>query len=63
MLNYDKSMLNYDTSMLNYDADDTYLFAVTHDIKTSANELNNDLTKINNWAFQWKMYLDYGDIK
>ena len=27
----------------------------THDINTSANELNNDLAKINNWIFQWKI--------
>ena len=26
-----------------------------HDIITSANELNNDLKKISDWAFQWKM--------
>ena len=26
-----------------------------HDITTSANELNNDLKKISDWAFQWKM--------
>ena len=36
-------------------ADDTSLFFVTHDITTSANELNNDLNKISDWAFQWKM--------
>ena len=36
-------------------ADDTSLFSVTHSINKSANELNNDLPKINNWAFQWKM--------
>ena len=36
-------------------ADDTSLFSVTHDITTSANELNNDLKKISDWAFQWKM--------
>ena len=36
-------------------ADDTSLFPVTHDITTSANELNNGLKKINDWAFQWKM--------
>ena len=36
-------------------ADDTSLFSVTHDITTSANELNNDLKKISNWAFRWKM--------
>ena len=26
-----------------------------HDITISANELNNDLKKINGWAFQWKI--------
>ena len=36
-------------------ADDTSLFSVTHDITTSANELNNNLKKISDWAFQWKM--------
>ena len=35
--------------------DDTTLFFVRHDINTSTNELNNDLAKINNLAFQWKM--------
>ena len=36
-------------------ADDTSLFSVVHDINTSAVELNSDLKKINDWAFQWKM--------
>ena len=36
-------------------ADDTSLFSVIHDSNTSARELNNDLAKINRWAFQWKM--------
>ena len=36
-------------------ADDTSLFNVVHDINTSANELNNDLKKVSNWAHQWKM--------
>ena len=36
-------------------ADDTSLFSVTHDMKVSARELNNDLRKISNWAFQRKM--------
>ena len=36
-------------------ADDTSLFSLTHDITTSANELNNNLKKISDWAFQWKM--------
>ena len=36
-------------------ADDTSLFSVIHDIDTSANDLNHDLEKISEWAFQWKM--------
>ena len=36
-------------------ADDASLFSVTHDITTSANELNNYLKKISVWSFQWKM--------
>ena len=36
-------------------ADDTSLFSVTYGITTSANKLNNDLKKISDWAFQWKM--------
>ena len=27
---------------------------MAHDINTSAKELNNDLKKFSNWAFQWK---------
>ena len=36
-------------------ADDTSLFATVHNIKKATNDLNNDLTKITKWAFQWKM--------
>ena len=36
-------------------ADDTSLFLVFRDMASSANILNNDLLKINNWAYQWKM--------
>ena len=31
------------------------LFSVTHNINSTANDLNSDLMKISNWAFQWKM--------
>ena len=31
------------------------LFSVIHDSSTTRNELNDDLVKINNWAYQWKM--------
>ena len=36
-------------------ADDTSLFSVVHDVNTSAKELNDDLKKADDWAFQWKM--------
>ena len=44
--------------------DNTSLFSVTHDVKLSARELNDDLRKISNWAFQWKRsYIDSEDKK
>ena len=36
-------------------ADDTSLFSVVHNITDSANLLNSDLSKIDEWALQWKM--------
>ena len=36
-------------------ADDTFLFSVVYDVNTSANNLNNNLSKINDWEIQWKM--------
>ena len=36
-------------------ADDTSLFATVHNINKAINDLNNDLTKITKWAFQWKL--------
>ena len=36
-------------------ADDTSLFSVISDPTISARLLNNDLEKIQQWAFQWKM--------
>ena len=38
-------------------ADDTSLFSVINDKHSSANRLNQDLNKMNNWAFKWKMSL------
>ena len=35
--------------------DDTSLFSVIHDVNSSQIDLNEDLDKINNWAYQWKM--------
>ena len=36
-------------------ADDACLFSVIHDTNISAVELNEDLKKFSEWAFQWKM--------
>ena len=36
-------------------ADDTSLFSVVHDIATSSCDLNYDLNRVREWAFQWKM--------
>ena len=36
-------------------ADDTSLFSVVHDINTSANDLNHDLEKNSESAFQWEL--------
>ena len=36
-------------------ADDTSLFSKLQNINKSANELNRDLEKVSNWAYQWRM--------
>ena len=36
-------------------ADDTLLFSVVKNVNASNIDLNNDLKKIGEWAFQWKM--------
>ena len=43
------------TSLRKIFANDTSLFSKVHDIDKSANELNGDLEKISQWAYQWKM--------
>ena len=35
--------------------DDTSLFSVVHDIATISCDLNYDLNRVREWAFQWKM--------
>ena len=42
-------------SSINFFADDTSLFSTVYDPNTSAEDLNNDLQLISQWAFQWKM--------
>ena len=34
--------------------DDTSLFSVVHDVNSSTKELNDDLKKVNDWAFCWR---------
>ena len=44
-------------------ADDTSLFSIVHNITDSANLLNGDLSKINEWAVQWKMNFNSDPVK
>ena len=44
-------------------ADDTSLFSVVRDLNTSANEINDDLKKIEAWAYQWKMSFNPDPLK
>ena len=44
-------------------ADDTSLFSVIHNIYESVNLLNSNLSKLNQWALQWKMSLDTDPTK
>ena len=39
-------------------ADDTSLFSVIHDVDGWSTTLNNDLVKIQEWAYNWKMSLN-----
>ena len=39
------------------------LFSVVNDKNTLAKELDNDLRKISNWAYQWKMYFNSDPLK
>ena len=52
---YINDLSNELSSNLRLFADDTSLFSVVQDTNLLANALNNDLLKINNWAYQWKI--------
>ena len=43
------------TSTVKLFADDTSLFSIIHDAKTTAYALNKDFQKLAEWAHQWKM--------
>ena len=40
-------------------ADDTSISSVVHDVDLSAKQLNDDLNKTAEWAFQWKMAFNH----
>ena len=43
--------------------DDTSLVSVVQNINSTANDLNSDLIKISDWAFQWKIKFNPGPKK
>ena len=36
-------------------ADDTSLFSAAQNMNSATTDLNSDLSKVSDWAFQWKM--------
>ena len=44
-------------------ADDNFLFSVVCDLNTSANEISNNLKKIEAWAHQWKTSFNRNPLK
>ena len=44
-------------------ADDASPFSIFRDMTLSANVLKNDLSKINNWAYQLKLSFKFGPSK
>ena len=52
---YINDLLNELKSNAKLFADDTSLFAIVKDKSESANILNNDLSEISKWAYDWKM--------
>ena len=42
-------------SNIKFFADDTMLFSIVNNPTTSAEDLNSDLEKIKEWAYQWKL--------
>ena len=51
------------TSNLKLYADDTSLFSVAQNINSATADLNDDLSKISNWALQWKINFDFDPNK
>ena len=51
------------SSNLTLFVDDTSLFSVVRDLNTYANEINDDLKKIEAWAHQWKKSFNPDPLK
>ena len=43
------------SSIVKLFADDTSLFSIVQNKNNSASQLNNDLDKVSDWAYTWKM--------
>ena len=52
---YIKDLPDNSNSLAKLFADDTSLFSTVHDPNHSAKVLNDDLNKISEWAYKWKM--------
>ena len=52
---YNNDLAHGLTSNTKLFADDTSLFSVIHDSVITTSELNSDIFRIKQWAFQWKM--------
>ena len=44
------------TSNVKLFADDTSIFLVVHDSRSSSLSLNEDLPKVSQWGYKWKMF-------
>ena len=58
LLIYINDLSNDLVSTIKLFADDTSLFSIVHDINISAKGYNNNLQKIFEWAYKWKMSFD-----
>ena len=55
LLNYINDKGNNATRDIRLFADDTSLFSIVNDTTQTALKINEDLDKIKEWAWQWKM--------
>ena len=55
LLIYINNLADGTSSIVKLFADDTSLFSVAQNKNNSASQLNNDLNKVSDWAYTWKM--------